>query len=76
MLETYGLNNGHVNFCEIENIFMIDSWPRVVRMKSLLVKACVFAKKTTIRDWKQEAFKQDSYNEIEFYEILARVVDL
>ena len=53
---------------------MEDSTPRIIIDKSDLIKAAVLSKITVVRDF--ETNNLLTYNETEFLEILARVVDI
>lgn len=54
---------------------MLDSWPRIIKKKQHIVKAIAFSKKLVVRDFQAEYNHIDRISDLEFYEILGRVVD-
>jgi len=55
-------------------IFMEDSEPPIVDNEADLIQAAVLSKMAVVKDAGHEAMKMSQYSEVEFYEVLARVV--
>ena len=70
VLHKYGDN---LTFSTIQKILMIDSRPPLTSNLSILQQACVYSKMTAIKD---EDPKAAVFNKPEFFETIARVVDL
>ena len=68
-------NYGLLSFVDLESIFMIDSKPRILQDKSILVASAILSKQSVVNDF---AHKKDlaTFNDAEFFEIIGRIVDI
>lgn len=63
-----------LKYSSLVQIFMEDSEPPIVDNEADLIQAAVLSKMAVVNDAGHEAVKMSQYSEVEFYEILARVV--
>ena len=64
-----------LTFENLERIFMLDIRPRLVRDRKVLVKQAVLSKMTVVRDYQGNAVAMNQFQEVEFLEVFARIVD-
>lgn len=76
VLRLYNSGKPHVRYQDLYNIFLLDSWPRIIKKKQTLVSAVALTKKAVVRDFQAEFGMLDRISDLEFFEILGRVVDL